>query len=137
MARGLWFSCTDGIKRQSPARVMYDVEPLASAGGLMRRAGGVKGAVSARLLGAVLAVALLAAIGARGDKQKYAGPAGAAPVDDFFANQVWAKVGARSCLECHKAGGDAEDSNFVLLDPELSIRSDQRDQAMRHNRDQF
>src|SRR5687767_14777002 len=43
----------------------------------------------------------------------YAGAACAAPVDDHFANEVWAKVGAQTCLECHKAGGDAEDSAFV------------------------
>lgn len=37
--------------------------------------------------------------------------------DSFFDEQVWPKVGAQSCLKCHKAGGDAEDSKFVLQDP--------------------
>src|SRR5437868_14306620 len=40
----------------------------------------------------------------------------AAAADAFFENEVWAKVGARSCLERHIAGGDAGDSDFVLLD---------------------
>ncbi|HEV7404312.1 MAG TPA: hypothetical protein VGO11_15325 [Chthoniobacteraceae bacterium] len=37
--------------------------------------------------------------------------------DDFFTDEVWTKVGARTCLECHKVGGDAEDSKFILQDP--------------------
>src|SRR5262245_10825518 len=37
--------------------------------------------------------------------------------DSFFATDVWPKVGAQSCLKCHKEGGDAEDSKFVLQDP--------------------
>jgi hypothetical protein len=37
--------------------------------------------------------------------------------DTYFAEEVWTKVGAQSCLKCHKAGGDAEDSKFVLQDP--------------------
>jgi hypothetical protein len=37
--------------------------------------------------------------------------------DAFFDEQVWPKVGAEFCLKCHKAGGDAEDSKFVLQDP--------------------
>ena len=71
-----------------------------------------------------------------GETKVYSGPACAAVVDDFFANEVWAKVGARSCLECHKSGGDADDSEFVLLDPDLSQGRD-KDKALRHNRDQF
>src|SRR5690348_18439411 len=85
---------------------------------------------------AVLAAALLVAIGARGDQTKYSGPARAAPVDEFFANQVWAKVGTR-CLECHKAGGDAEESDFVLLDPQLSTQPEQIARAFRPNRAQL
>jgi hypothetical protein len=74
---------------------------------------------------------------ARGDDGKTcAGPACTAPVDDFFVNEVWAKVGAQNCLECHKAGGDAEDSRFVLVDPARHDRSTE-DQARRHNRDAF
>ena len=39
-------------------------------------------------------------------------------MDDYFAGEVWAKVGATSCLKCHKAGGDAEESKFLLRDPQ-------------------
>ncbi len=35
----------------------------------------------------------------------------------FLHDEVWTKVGARTCLECHKVGGDAEDSKFILQDP--------------------
>jgi hypothetical protein len=38
-------------------------------------------------------------------------------MDDYFLEEVWTKVAAQSCLKCHKAGGDAEDSKFVLQDP--------------------
>lgn len=33
---------------------------------------------------------------------------------DFFADEVWVKVGAHTCIKCHKAGGDAEESEFIL-----------------------
>jgi hypothetical protein len=35
----------------------------------------------------------------------------------YFSEEVWPKVGAQSCLKCHKVGGDAEESRFVLQDP--------------------
>ena len=35
-------------------------------------------------------------------------------VDTYFAEQVWAKVGERTCLKCHASNGDARDSKFVL-----------------------
>src|SRR5688500_10848595 len=57
-------------------------------------------------------------------------------VDSFFADEVWAKVGAQSCLTCHKAGGDAEESQFVLRDPERSPGGEKND-VLRHNRDVF
>ena len=34
--------------------------------------------------------------------------------DRFFEDEVWAKVGERTCLRCHNAEGDAADSDFVL-----------------------
>src|SRR6185436_9213666 len=43
---------------------------------------------------------------------------------------VWVKVGARSCLECHKPGGDAEDSKFILEDPA-------KGGSVAHNREAF
>ena len=66
----------------------------------------------------VLAAGLALAAGARGEEPKpYTGAGCAAAVDDFFEDEVWAKVGAQVCLTCHKKGGDAEDSKFVLRDP--------------------
>jgi hypothetical protein len=35
-------------------------------------------------------------------------------VDAFFAEEVWGKVGERTCLKCHNAKGDAAESEFVL-----------------------
>ena len=48
-----------------------------------------------------------------------------------FESEVWTKVASRSCLKCHKAGGDAEDTRFVLLDPAVSKATDwlQQNQA--------
>lgn len=37
-------------------------------------------------------------------------------VDRFFADDVWAKVGERTCLKCHKSGGEAAESDFLLHD---------------------
>lgn len=34
--------------------------------------------------------------------------------DSFFAEEVWGKVGERTCLKCHNAKGDAAESKFVL-----------------------
>src|SRR5665213_959936 len=85
----------------------------------------------------ILAALTALAANARGDDKKvYSGAACIAPVDEFFANEVWAKVGSQSCLECHQTGGDAEDSDFILLDPRKSGGGDQ-DAALRHNREQF
>ncbi len=76
----------------------------------------------------VLLAAMVAFVAvARGEEQKR---------EDGFRNEVWAKVGAMSCLTCHKLGGDAEDSKVVLLDPSRSQGAAQ-DDAMRHNRDLF
>jgi hypothetical protein len=60
----------------------------------------------------------------------------AAPIDATFADEVWAKVGAQECLKCHKPGGDAEDSDFVLRDPSKELGA-AREEAMRHNRAAF
>lgn len=59
-----------------------------------------------------------------------------ADTDAHFRDEVWAKVGARKCLTCHKPGGDAEDSKFVLQDPRKAEGAAQ-DDAMRHNRAAF
>ncbi len=55
-------------------------------------------------------------------------------IDTFFQKEVWAKVGERTCLQCHKPGGEAEDSKFLLRDLKRS-----QDQAgdLKHNREAF
>ncbi len=60
-------------------------------------------------------------------------PGCVAAVDRFFADEVWGKVGSQSCLQCHKAGGDAADSQLVLLDPQRVGQN----VALRQNREVF
>jgi hypothetical protein len=81
-------------------------------------------------------VLLAGLLAAADDPKPHAGPGCAAAVDDYFRDEVWAKVGATTCLTCHKAGGDAADSKLVLRDPRRMPAAD-RDAAMRHNRDAF
>jgi hypothetical protein len=91
-----------------------------------------------RTFGFILAACAIVCAAARDDDKKpYTEATCGATAQDFFANEVWTKVGAHSCLECHKAGGDAEDSKFVLVDPQLSSGQGAADNAMRHNREQF
>lgn len=35
-------------------------------------------------------------------------------VDRFFCDEVWAKVGEKTCLKCHSTQGDAAASDFIL-----------------------
>lgn len=85
----------------------------------------------------VLATLLALAPIARGETQKPDnGPAENSAVDEFFLNEVWSKVGSQQCLTCHKTGGDAEDSQFVLRDPKRATGEEQT-AAMRHNREAF
>src|SRR5579871_3434008 len=88
-----------------------------------------------RLFLFVVAAAAFAG-GVRADEKKAPTVPCAAPVDDFFVNEVWAKVGAPTCLKCHTAEGEALNSKFILKDPERSTGRE-RDEAMRHNRDAF
>lgn len=57
-------------------------------------------------------------------------------MDNYFADEVWTKVGAMTCLKCHSEGGDAEDSNFVLRDL-TKAEGPAIPEAMRQNRDAF
>jgi len=84
-----------------------------------------------------VALASLAARSYGDTPAPYSGAACAAPVDEFFTNEVWPKVGARTCLECHKPDGDAEDSDFVLRDLDKVTGGPARDEALRHDRDAF
>ncbi len=52
-------------------------------------------------------------------------------VDSFFADEVWAKVGERTCLKCHNVKGDASASEFLLRD--TAHDRSKRVEAMRHN----
>ncbi len=84
----------------------------------------------------VLAALRLPAGAVQGAEVKLYSGAGCAAVDDSFADGVWAEVGALSCLKCHKVGGDAEDSKFVLSDP-TRANGPELAEAMRHNREAF
>lgn len=58
------------------------------------------------------------------------------PASRFFEDELWGKVGATKCLNCHRAGGDAEDSRFLLEDPR-KVASDQRSSVLQQNRARF
>jgi len=60
------------------------------------------------------------------------GPGCVGTLDGYFVEEVWAKVASQSCLTCHKAGGDAEESRLVLRDPQRS-QGPAREEAVRHN----
>jgi hypothetical protein len=60
-----------------------------------------------------------------------ASPQQSAPPDAYFADEVWAKVGERTCLNCHTSRGEASDSDFILRDTELDPA------ALAANRDAF
>lgn len=53
--------------------------------------------------------------------------------DDYFRDEVWAKVAAQNCLKCHKAGGDAEDTKMVFQDPARDPHPE-RMVSLQHNR---
>lgn len=54
------------------------------------------------------------------------------PAHSWFADELWAKVGRLKCLRCHRAGGDAADTAFVLQDPAASLDSSPQ-QILQHN----
>ncbi len=45
-------------------------------------------------------------------------PASCMATDRFFEEEVWAKVGERTCLKCHHAEGEARKTNFILSKPD-------------------
>lgn len=51
-----------------------------------------------------------------------------------FGDELWVKLGSKSCLKCHHAGGDAEDSEFILRDP---ARGAALHEALRQNEEAF
>jgi hypothetical protein len=68
-------------------------------------------------------------------KEGHSGPKCVA-VDNYFMDEVWTKVGERSCLKCHNADGDAADSRFLLRDPSL-LQVASRKMAHASNRNAF
>jgi hypothetical protein len=60
------------------------------------------------------------------------GPACVAPRDSYFKSEVWDKVVSQNCITCHKAGGDAEETQFVLLDLERT-QGVEREHALKIN----
>jgi hypothetical protein len=80
-------------------------------------------------------VLLLFAAGLGGQEKPYNGPACNRGLDDYFSKEVWPKVGAALCVQCHKKGGDAEESRLVLQDPRKVEGAHGQEQALRHNRD--
>jgi hypothetical protein len=85
----------------------------------------------------VLCALTVFSAGVRGQEQKsYNGPACTRSVDDYFEKEVWANVGAPLCVQCHKQGGDAEESKLILQDLR-KVQGHAREEAMRHNREAF
>src|SRR5215831_9886868 len=90
-----------------------------------------------RLLVVALVIGIVAPFAVRSDdKQPRPRTGCAAVMDNYFENEVWAKVGFQKCLTCHRKGGDAENSKFVLIDPRKREGA-AREEAMRHNRAAF
>jgi len=57
-------------------------------------------------------------------------------LDRFFSMELWPKVGRSECVKCHKTGGDADDTRFLLQD--LSrLPSSEHPAAVRSNQDAF
>jgi hypothetical protein len=69
--------------------------------------------------------------GAYGQEQK---PSSNPNLDDYFVKEVWPKVGAPLCVQCHKKGGDADESKLILQDPQ-KVQGHAQEEALRHNRD--
>ncbi|QDU97759.1 hypothetical protein [Lignipirellula cremea] len=56
-------------------------------------------------------------------------------VDPYFATEVWSKVAEVTCLNCHVAGGDAAESQFLLQ--KLPAMPDQRQALLYQNQRAF
>src|SRR5438034_11585564 len=78
----------------------------------------------------------MASLSVRGEEKPARVLACAGSMDNYFEDELWAKVAVRTCLTCHRKGGDAEESKFLLIDPR-KIEGKARDEAMRHNRAAF
>lgn len=64
-------------------------------------------------------------------------PAGCGAVlDHDFESTLWPRIGAKTCLVCHRPGGDAEASRFILIDPQKKDVAS-RGETLRQNRAAF
>src|SRR5438045_9411735 len=98
---------------------------------------GLHMAVETRSVVLVLGALLAFSSAAQGQGQKpYNGPACNRNLDDYFVKEVWPKVGAALCVQCHKKGGDAEDSKLILQDPK-TVQGHAQEEVLRKNRDAF
>jgi hypothetical protein len=84
----------------------------------------------------VCSMMLVSAKGPREQKSPDNPPACNRNVDDYFTQEVWAKVGSVMCVNCHRKGGDAETSRLILRDPKKE-QGHAQEEVMRHNRDAF
>jgi hypothetical protein len=61
---------------------------------------------------------------------------GCIATDRFFEDEVWAKVGERTCLKCHNRAGDASETRLLLVDQkEIDTQHDR--QWLRQNAQVF
>jgi hypothetical protein len=67
---------------------------------------------------------------------KLAAPQACTAGSGDFEREVWTKVGAASCLACHRQGGEAATSAFLLVDP-AKVESAQRGAALLSNHAAF
>ena len=79
---------------------------------------------------------VLAGAGRGQDVVPNAGPACRRDAVEDFEKGVWDNVAAARCLQCHRPGGEAEESGLVLQDIR-KLRGRDRDEAMRRNREAF
>ncbi len=90
-----------------------------------------------RSLALVLSCLVACSVIVRGEENKpYTGSACNRSVDDYFVKEVWAKVGAALCVQCHKPGGDAEESKLILRDPR-KVQGHAQEEAFHYNREMF
>lgn len=81
---------------------------------------------------ALVSVALLAGA----DSEVLSREAGWIGDQDFFAEELWPKVGARTCLNCHKTDGVAGRTRFILHDPSRDP-GDGQQESLERNRAAF
>lgn len=82
----------------------------------------------------VIAALVATSVATFADEPSQQSPACQKP-DRFFQDEVWVKVGQRTCLKCHNETGDAADSDFILKDTARDWRN--RQELLDHNRAAF